>query len=41
MSYWIHLEYPTEEIYFFNMNHRDEYHKAINIIKEKGGVNES
>ena len=32
------LGISTEEIYFFNMNHRDEYHKAINIIKEKGGV---
>ena len=35
------LGISTEEIYFFNMNHRDEYHKALTIIKEKGGVNES
>ena len=33
------LGISTEEIYFFNMNHRDEYHKALTIIKEKGGVN--
>ena len=32
------LGISTEEIYFFNMNHPDEYHKAIKIIKEKGGV---
>ena len=35
------LGISTEEIYFFNMNHREEYHKAINIIKEKGGVNKA
>ena len=35
------LGISTEEIYFFNMNHPDEYHKAINIIKEKGGVNKA
>jgi molybdenum cofactor guanylyltransferase len=35
------LGISTEEIYFFNMNHPNEYHKAINIIKEKGGVSEN
>ena len=31
------LEIITEELYFFNMNNPDEYHKAINMLKEKGG----
>ena len=35
------LGISTEEIYFFNQSSRDEYHKALTIIKEKGGVNES
>ncbi len=34
------LAISTEEIYFFNMNHPNEYHEAINIIKEKGGASE-
>jgi molybdenum cofactor guanylyltransferase len=34
------LAISTEEIYFFNMNHPNEYHEAINIIKEKGGGSE-
>ena len=31
------LGLSNEEIYFFNMNDRDEYHKALTIIKDKGG----
>jgi len=31
----------TEDIYFFNMNHPNEYQTAVNIVKGKGGVSES
>jgi molybdopterin-guanine dinucleotide biosynthesis protein A len=34
------LELPNEEHYFFNMNNRDEYHKALNLSKDKGGGDE-
>src|SRR3954467_6801521 len=32
------LGLPNEEIYFFNMNGRDEYDKAFNKSKDKGGT---
>lgn len=28
---------PNADLYFFNMNNREEYHKATNMLKEKGG----
>ncbi|WP_338471094.1 molybdenum cofactor guanylyltransferase [Niallia sp. XMNu-256] len=31
----------TEHIYFFNMNHPNEYHQAMDLIKTKGGGSES
>lgn len=34
------LGLPNEEIYFFNMNDRDEYHKAFNMSKDKGGTDQ-
>lgn len=32
------LGLPNEEIHFFNMNDRDEYDKAFNMSKDKGGT---
>ncbi|MCQ6274537.1 molybdenum cofactor guanylyltransferase [Bacillus sp. V3B] len=34
------LGLPNEEIYFFNMNDRDEYQKAFNMSKDKGGTDQ-
>ena len=34
------LELENEELSFFNMNKPDEYHKALNLSKDKGGWDE-